>query len=77
MTTRRGFITGFGSLLIAAPAIVRASSIMPVKAFFDHDALQAELAKVTREALLPRFFAWNLPHLYKAPPPLLFEVYDA
>lgn len=32
MTSRRGFLTGLGSLLVAAPAIVRASSLMPVKA---------------------------------------------
>jgi hypothetical protein len=31
MTTRRGFITGLISL-VAAPAIVRADSLMPVKA---------------------------------------------
>lgn len=31
MTSRRGFLTGLGSLLVAAPAIVRASSLMPVK----------------------------------------------
>lgn len=31
--TRRGFITGLGALLIAAPAIVRATSIMPVHHF--------------------------------------------
>ena len=30
--TRRGFITGLGSLFLAAPAIVRASSLMPIKA---------------------------------------------
>jgi hypothetical protein len=30
--SRRGFIAGLGALFIAAPAIVRATSIMPVKA---------------------------------------------
>lgn len=30
MLKRRGFITGLGAALIAAPAIVRASSLMPV-----------------------------------------------
>lgn len=34
ITSRRSLITGFASLL-AAPAIVRASSIMPVKAWAD------------------------------------------
>jgi hypothetical protein len=32
MTTRRGLLTGLGSLLVASPAIVRYASIMPVKA---------------------------------------------
>jgi hypothetical protein len=31
--SRRGFLTGLGAVLIAAPAIVRAGSLMPVKAF--------------------------------------------
>jgi hypothetical protein len=30
--SRRGFITGLGALFISAPAIVRASSLMPIKA---------------------------------------------
>lgn len=32
ITNRRGFLTGLGTLLITAPAIVRISSIMPVRA---------------------------------------------
>lgn len=32
MTSRRAFLTGLGSI-ICAPAIVRASSLMPVKAY--------------------------------------------
>lgn len=32
ITSRRSLITGLGALFIAAPAIVRASSLMPVKA---------------------------------------------
>lgn len=31
--SRRGLLTGFGTLFVAAPAIVRASSIMAVKSF--------------------------------------------
>jgi hypothetical protein len=30
-TTRRGFLLGLGASLVAAPAIVRATSIMPVR----------------------------------------------
>jgi hypothetical protein len=32
---RRGLITGLASLVVTAPAIVRASSLMPVKAITD------------------------------------------
>ncbi len=31
MTTRRSFLTGLGASLIAAPAVVRAVSLMPVR----------------------------------------------
>lgn len=31
MTTRRGFITGLISFAVTAPAIVRATSLMPIK----------------------------------------------
>jgi hypothetical protein len=32
LPTRRGLITGLGAIFLAAPAIVRASSLMPVSA---------------------------------------------
>ena len=32
ITSRRGLLLGLGAVILAAPAIVRASSIMPVKA---------------------------------------------
>jgi hypothetical protein len=31
--TRRGLITGLGALFVAAPAIVRASNIMPIRSW--------------------------------------------
>jgi hypothetical protein len=31
ITSRRSFLTGLGAVLVAAPAIVRAGSLMPVK----------------------------------------------
>lgn len=38
MTTRRGFLLGIGAVL-AAPAIVRASSLMPIKSYlYEADA---------------------------------------
>ncbi len=41
VASRRGFLTGLGALLIAAPAIVRSTSIMPVKAMTAADVLNA------------------------------------
>ena len=76
--TRRGFIAGLGSLFIAAPAIVRFASIMPVHAFdevplfgtqfgWQHDdALYSELAAITRRAFMPRIYT----QIYKATPML-------
>ena len=32
ITSRRGFIAGLASLVVAAPAVVRAASLMPVRA---------------------------------------------
>lgn len=52
MTTRRGFITGLISL-VAAPAIVRASSLMPVKVLPPDDLLdllKRRIADVEAEA---------------------------
>jgi hypothetical protein len=45
ITSRRSLITGLGALFIAAPAIVRASSLMPVKAFVDTDDQMLALLK--------------------------------
>ncbi len=38
--SRRNFIRGTGTTLIAAPAIVRIASIMPVRAMRSQDAMQ-------------------------------------
>jgi hypothetical protein len=67
ITSRRSFLTGLGSALITAPAIVHAGSLMPVRAWVDGDfipLLNGEpltfdggwpaLAEVTRNAFLPR-----------------------
>ena len=35
--SRRGFLTGLGAFFCAAPAIVRASSIMPVRAVLPYE----------------------------------------
>ena len=68
--SRRGFIAGLGAL-IAAPAIVRASSLMPVKALPAGSSclsLYAELCDVTRKAFVPRLFI----QLYAASPALAY-----
>lgn len=69
LTSRRGFLTGLGAALITAPAIVRAGSLMPVKATMEyHPELGwrsadwasridlAELARITRGVFLPRMY---------------------
>lgn len=79
-SSRRGFITGLVSLL-AAPAVVRASSLMPVsgaKLIIPPD--YAELARITREAFLPNvvtsprrvFVSRETVDLYQGGPSLAF-----
>lgn len=74
VSSRRGFLTGLISF-VAAPAIVRASSLMPVKALpleLTHEEtvallrqdLYSELSAVTRKAFIPRLFA----QVYKGAP---------
>lgn len=46
VASRRGFLAGLGAILVAAPAIVRVASIMPVKQMvevFDLDGLSSLL----------------------------------
>lgn len=65
---RRTFLTGLASI-IAAPAIVRASSLMPVKSFYRWQEFElgpmsvlvtpwqyAELSRLTRQAFLPKLY---------------------
>jgi hypothetical protein len=40
LPSRRRLLAGFGALLVAAPAIVRSTSIMPVKALVDSISLR-------------------------------------
>lgn len=52
--SRRGFIAGLGALFVAAPAIVRAASIMPVKAISFEDLLRErmdEAYRITRDSI--------------------------
>ena len=60
---RRGLLTSLGCLLIAAPSIVRATSLMPIKAFdgftfqgvpLTFDGGYPELIAITRTAFVPR-----------------------
>ena len=67
--SRRGFITGLIAL-VAAPAIVRAGSLMPVKSLDDFDLMlmenvpyeySAKYVDVVRRAFVPRLYVqmWN------------------
>lgn len=60
--SRRGFLSGFGSLIVA-PAIVPFASLMPVRGIVQEVALPImrgpvwdELAAITRKAFVPRLF---------------------
>lgn len=69
--SRRGFLTGLGAVLITAPAIVRAGSLMPVKRVIDLENMtelevdmartHPELVHVLRRAFGPRryFQLWQ------------------
>jgi hypothetical protein len=63
--SRRGFIAGLGALFVAAPAIVRAASIMPVKAIRQPTieeisrllhARMEEAYRITREQMARELF---------------------
>lgn len=62
--SRRGFLAGLGAVLITAPAIVRASSIMPVRQMLilgpgdrmPYLASPMDIAAVTRRAFMPRIY---------------------
>jgi hypothetical protein len=77
--SRRGFLAGISSGLICAPAIVRASSLMQIRAIESVDwaalenldqyapgQLYAELQEITRKAFMPRLFV----QLWKQTPSL-------
>jgi hypothetical protein len=63
-TSRRGFFTGLAAVLITAPAIVRATSLMPVRNFLvlgpgdrlPYMASPADIQSIIRRALVPRLF---------------------
>lgn len=55
--TRRGFLIGAATLL-AAPAIVRASSIMPVKAFNSEPACSGSIETIISSVITSGDDAW-------------------
>lgn len=58
-TSRRGFITGLVAL-VAAPAIVRAGSLMPVKPFVDEAAITRAMQDyIERMVNPPLIAAWQ------------------
>lgn len=66
ITSRRSFLTGLGAALITAPAVVRASSLMPVRglvmpveqplSIVMAPDMYAALCDATRRAFLPRLY---------------------
>ena len=71
---RRKFLMGLGASIIAAPAVVRAASLMKISAFEDEIGLiqtvnggvfsYSELSAITRESFTPRIYL----QIYKANP---------
>jgi hypothetical protein len=83
-TSRRGFIGSLIAFTAAAPAVVRAASLMPVKAppivpilplpnldQYTPGELYAELAELTRRSFMPRLYV----QLWKGHSPLA-SVFD-
>ena len=76
--SRRTFLCGLGATLIAAPAIVRAASLMPIRGIIQPISLQgipltfdggyAGLVDITRKAFIPRLFV----QVYEQSPLLAF-----
>lgn len=73
-STRRGFIAGALALL-AAPAVVRAESLMPVRRVFVAQGLIPCDGRMLRRADYPMLFA-ALGGMYGAPSPATFKVPD-
>lgn len=83
ITSRRSFITGLAAL-IAAPAVVRYASLMPVKAMPSVEDLNAllrarleECCRITRENMANSLYG-NLTDMTRAAfvPSLQVQVYD-
>jgi hypothetical protein len=75
ITSRRSFLLGLGSALVAAPAVVRAASLMPVRGIIQDVGVEygvisadmyGDLVSITRKAFVPRFFV----QVYKQSPVL-------
>ena len=73
MITRRGLIAGLGTLL-AAPAIVRVSSLMPVKAWAEPPAAGRWRILGEHPALLARYLSLAGPDTDKV---TVIEIWDA
>ncbi len=53
MIGRRGFITGLISFVATAPAIVRASNLMPIKAMMDEAAIARAMRDYIEHIVMP------------------------
>lgn len=66
LQSRRSFLRGLGATLIAAPAVVRAASLMPIRGIVQPISLEGVpltfdggfpmLTEITRKAFVPRLF---------------------
>ena len=72
MSSRRGFLTGLGASLLAAPAIVRAGSLMPVRAIVPRlSAMEEAMLLNMRMNELSAMPQWELADLYRTVPGLV------
>ncbi len=63
--SRRSFLRGAGASLVAAPFVVKAASLMPVRGFLSEippmkpvmlDPLGVEIARITRQRFIPSLY---------------------
>jgi hypothetical protein len=69
--TRRGLITGLGAFFCAAPAIVRATSIMPVHAIEWHAVTEIDYGFFVSEFHVSEIAFWSQTHRYSQAPLLV------
>jgi hypothetical protein len=71
--TRRGLITGLGAFFCAAPAIVRATSIMPVHAIEWHTVTEIDYGFFVSEFHVSEIAFWSQPPCWSPVHHLLWD----